>query len=130
MHPTAFHELVISCLADLLPLLQIRPSRDRTLAPRSVPVGECPRCLQRDRDSIFGDDFVQQVKAIAIEQVLSAPRSPWQRTRRTRDRQHSRECLDHVIVFDERSLHYQLLTFCSYCDQTQTHSRRTRQNPG
>ena len=32
----------------------------------------------RDRDKIFGPDFVKQVKAMGIKQVLSAPRSPWQ----------------------------------------------------
>jgi hypothetical protein len=36
-----------------------------------------PRYLLRDR--IFGDDFGEQVKAMGIKQVLSAPRSPWQR---------------------------------------------------
>jgi len=29
----------------------------------------------------FGADFVQQVKVMGIKQVLSAPRSPWQRAR-------------------------------------------------
>ena len=40
---------------------------------------ETARYLLRDRDTIFGEDFVQQVKAMGIKQVLSAPRSPWQR---------------------------------------------------
>jgi hypothetical protein len=35
--------------------------------------------LKRDRDRIFGVDFVEQVKAMGIKQVLAAPRSPWQR---------------------------------------------------
>ena len=38
-----------------------------------------PRYLLRDRDRIFGQEFVKQVKAMGIKQVLSAPRSPWQR---------------------------------------------------
>jgi len=36
-----------------------------------------PRYLLRNRDRIFGQDFVQQVKFMGIKQVLSAPRSPW-----------------------------------------------------
>jgi hypothetical protein len=32
------------------------------------------RFLLRDRDRIFSHDFVKQVKAIGIKQVLSAPR--------------------------------------------------------
>ena len=39
--------------------------------------GTAPRYLLRDRDRIFGHDFVNQLKAMGIQQVLSAPRSPW-----------------------------------------------------
>jgi hypothetical protein len=38
-----------------------------------------PRYLLRDRDGIFGPDFVTQVKAMGIQQVLAAPQSPGQR---------------------------------------------------
>jgi putative transposase len=38
-----------------------------------------PRYLLRDRDRIFGQEFVEQVKVMGIQQVLSAPRSPWLR---------------------------------------------------
>jgi putative transposase len=38
-----------------------------------------PRYLLRDRNRIFGKDFVDQLKAMGINQVLLAPRSPWQR---------------------------------------------------
>ena len=37
------------------------------------------RYLLRDSDRIFGKDVVDQIKAMGIKQVLSAPRSPWQR---------------------------------------------------
>ena len=45
----------------------------------AFPWDSAPRYLLRDRDCIFGHDFVEQVKAMGIKQVLSAPRSPWQR---------------------------------------------------
>jgi hypothetical protein len=35
--------------------------------------------LRRDRDRIFGHEFVQPVKVMGIKQVLLAPHSPWQR---------------------------------------------------
>jgi transposase InsO family protein len=38
-----------------------------------------PRYLLRDRDRIFGDDFTKQVRNLGIQEVLSAPRAPWQR---------------------------------------------------
>ena len=57
------------------------------------------------RDSIFGDEFRETVKAIGIEEVLFAPRSPWQRAYVERViGTIRRECLDHVIVFNEASL--------------------------
>ena len=63
-----------------------------------------PQYLLRDRDRIFGKDFVDQVKSMGIKQVLSAPRSPWQRAYVERViGTIRRECLDHVIVFSERS---------------------------
>ena len=55
------------------------------------------RYLLRDRDQIFGDDFVQQVRAMDIKQVLTAPRSPWQRAYVERViGTIRRECLDHM----------------------------------
>jgi putative transposase len=45
----------------------------------AFPWDSAPRYLLRDRDKIFGKAFVDQVKAQGIKQVLSAPRSPWQR---------------------------------------------------
>src|SRR5262249_28850753 len=42
----------------------------------AFPWETAPRYLLRDRDRIFGADFVKQVKAMGIKQVLSAPRSP------------------------------------------------------
>jgi hypothetical protein len=38
----------------------------------AFPWDSAPRYLQRDRDQIFGKDFVDQVKALGIKQVLSA----------------------------------------------------------
>src|SRR3982074_400533 len=45
----------------------------------AFPFDQVPRYLLRDRDKIFGDSFREQVQDMQIEEVLSAPRSPWQR---------------------------------------------------
>jgi putative transposase len=45
----------------------------------AFPWETAPRYLLRDRDRIFGSEFVEQVKAMGMQQVLSTPRSPWQR---------------------------------------------------
>jgi putative transposase len=71
----------------------------------AFPWDTAPRYLLRDRDRIFGNEFVEQVKAMGIKQVLSAPRSPWQRAYVERViGTIRRECLDHMIVFNQRCL--------------------------
>jgi len=45
----------------------------------AFPFAQLPRYLLRDRDAIFGADFREQVRDMGISEVLSAPRSPWQR---------------------------------------------------
>jgi putative transposase len=88
----------------------------------AFPWDSAPRYLLRDRDRIFGQDFLDQVKAMGIKQVLSAPRSPWQRAYVERlIGSIRRECLDHIIVFGERSLHRALASYVSYYHQWRTH---------
>ena len=78
----------------------------------AFPRDRVPRYLLRDRDRIFGQDFVKQVKAMGIKQVLSAPRSPYQRAYVERViGTLRRECLDHVIVFNEKCLWQHLQSF-------------------
>ena len=45
----------------------------------AFPFEQFPRYLLRDRDAIFGQDFRGQMRDTGIEEVLSTPRSPWQR---------------------------------------------------
>ena len=72
----------------------------------AFPFEQIPRYLLRDRDSIFGGEFREGVKAMGIKEVLTAPRSPWHRAYVERViGTIRRECLDHVIVFNEASLH-------------------------
>jgi putative transposase len=88
----------------------------------AFPWDTAPRYLLRDRDRIFGHDFVEQVKAIGIKQVLSAPRSPWQRAYVERViGTIRRECLDHVIVFNQTSLSRHLGRFLEYYHQSRCH---------
>jgi len=78
--------------------------------------------MLRDRDRIFGHEFTAQVKAMGIKQVLSAPRAPWQRAYVERlIGSIRRECLDHVIVINERSLERTLKSFSVYYHRWRTH---------
>ncbi len=44
----------------------------------AFPWDSAPRHLLRDRDGVYGVDFPRRVAAMGIEEVLTAPRSPWQ----------------------------------------------------
>jgi transposase InsO family protein len=88
----------------------------------AFPFVQLPRYLLRDRDAIFGADFREQVRDMGICEVLSAPRSPWQRAYVERViGSIRRECLDHVIVFHESSLRTTLKSYFEYYHRSRTH---------
>ena len=96
----------------------------------AFPWDTAPRYLLLDRDRIFGRDFIEQVQAMGIKEVLSAPRSPWQRAYVERViGTIRRECLDHLIVFNERSLCRQLRCFMDYYHRTRTHLGLEKDTP-
>ncbi len=71
----------------------------------AFPYDSAPKYMIRDRDNIYGADFVRKVRAMHIEQVITAPRSPWQNPYCERViGTIRRDCLDHVIVLGERHL--------------------------
>jgi len=62
-------------------------------------------CLIRDRDGIYGAAFNGRVRNLGIEQLRTAPRSPWQNAYAERwVGTLRRELLDHMIVLGERHL--------------------------
>jgi transposase InsO family protein len=94
------------------------------------PWDSAPRYLLRDRDRIFGQDFVEQGKAMGIKQGLSAPRSPWQHAYVERViGSIRRECLDHVIVFSECSLRRTLTAYCADYHHWRTHLSLSKDAP-
>ena len=44
----------------------------------AFPEATAPRFLLRDRDQIYGEEFRRRVKGMQIEEVITAPHSPWQ----------------------------------------------------
>ena len=97
---------------------------------QAFPWDSAPRYLLRDRDGIFGGDFVQQAKAMGIREVLSAPRSPWQRAYVERViGTIRRECLDYLIVFSEASLRRTLGLYFDYYHRSRTHLSLKKDSP-
>jgi hypothetical protein len=88
----------------------------------AFPFDAAPKYLLRDRDRIYGQEFRKQVAVVTINEVLSAPRSPWQRAYVERlIGSIRRECLDHVIVFGEETLHRTLRSYFSYYHRSRLH---------
>jgi len=85
---------------------------------------DTPRYLLRDNDSIYGTAFRRQVEALGIDDVTTAPRSPWQNPYAERViGSIRRECLDHMIVLGRRHLKKVLSDYVDYY-----HSARTPQS--
>jgi transposase InsO family protein len=96
----------------------------------AFPFDQLPRYLLRDRDAIFGHKFRDQVRDMGIHEVLSKPRSPWQRAYVERViGSIRRECLDHVIVFHETSLRRILASYLDYYHRSRTHLSLGKDSP-
>src|ERR1700736_2527655 len=96
----------------------------------AFPFDVLPHYLLRDRDAIFGDDFRRQVTDMGIQEVLSTPRSPWQRAYVERViGSIRRECLDHAIVFNETSLRRILISYFDYYHRSRTHLSLGKDSP-
>ncbi len=88
----------------------------------AFPWDEAPRFLIRDRDRTFGLVFRKRLAAMAITDVPTAPRSPWQNGYVERlIGSIRRECLDHVIALNDRQLRRVLKSYFAYYNQTRTH---------
>ena len=96
----------------------------------AFPFDQVPGYLLRDRDAIFGQDFRERVRDMGIHEVLSAPRSPWQRAYVERViGSIRRECLDHVVVFNAKSLRRILASYFTYYHRSRTHLSLGKDSP-
>jgi transposase InsO family protein len=96
----------------------------------AFPADTAPRFMIRDRDCIFGDQFRRRVQGLGINEVLTAPRSPWQNPYAERlVGSVRRECLDHVIVLGERHLHRIVKSYFAYYHRSRTHLSLSKDAP-
>ena len=88
----------------------------------AFPWDTAPKYLLRDRDGKYGDSFVRRVESMDIEQVLTSARAPWQNPYVERViGSIRRECLDHVIILNERHLRRVLQEYFKYYHYSRTH---------
>src|SRR2546427_656700 len=96
----------------------------------AFPNDSAPSYLLRDRDHVYGDQFRHRVKGMQIEEVITAPQSPWQNPFVERlIGSIRRECLNHVLVFGERHLRRILTRYFAYYHRARTHLSLDKDTP-
>ena len=123
-------------LHDRRQLVHFNITRNPTAAWLSRQVTEAflwdtaPRFLLRDRDSSYGSWFSQRVEAMGITEVITSRRAPWQNAYVERViGSIRRECLDYVVVFNERHLRRVLSSYADYYHRTRTHLSLDKDSP-
>jgi transposase InsO family protein len=88
------------------------------------------RFLLHDRDTTFDAAFGRAVEAFGLTPVRTAPHSPWQNPYVERViGSIRRECLDHVIVINERHLRRLLRCYVAYYQHSRTHLALEKDTP-
>jgi transposase InsO family protein len=96
----------------------------------AFPWDTAPKYLLRDRDGIYGSQFRKRVKSMGTEEVLTAPRSPWQNAFVERIiGSIRRDCLDYVVVLNERHLKRILSSYFNYYHCWRTHLSLAMDSP-
>jgi transposase InsO family protein len=96
----------------------------------AFPFDAPTRFLHRDRDTIFNGLVRQTIAVLGIDEILSAPKSPWQNPFAERViGSLRRELLDHVIVLGEDHARQLLRTYRLYYNGARTHLSLSKDSP-
>jgi hypothetical protein len=88
----------------------------------AFPDDSAPSYLLRDRDQVYGQQFRHRVKGMGIDEVLTAPHSPWQNPFAERlIGSIRRECVNHVLVLGDRHLRRILARYFEYYHRARIH---------
>jgi len=91
---------------------------------------DAPRYLMRDRDRIYGSEVRLRIASLGIEEILTAPRSPWQNPYVERViGSIRRDCLNHFVILNTRHLKRVLAWYVGYYHGSRTHLGLDKQCP-
>jgi putative transposase len=91
---------------------------------------ESARYVIRDWDSIYGNEVRVRIASLSMEEVLTAPQSPWQNPYAERlIGSIRRECLNHYIILNARHLKKTLSSYFRYYHESRTHLSLDKQVP-
>jgi putative transposase len=95
----------------------------------AFPWDQAPGYLIHDRDLAF-QALMATAKTMGIQDVRTAPRSPWQNAYVERFiGSIRRECLDHVIVLNDAGLRTILKSYMAYYTNSRTHLSLNKDSP-
>ena len=88
----------------------------------AFPFDTAPHYLLRDGDGIYGDRVRRRIDSLGINEVVTAPASPWQNAYVERViGSLRRELLDHAIILNDRHLKRLLWSYMDYYHPWRTH---------
>jgi transposase InsO family protein len=88
----------------------------------ATPWGRSPTYLVRDRDAVYGRDFVARARGLGIETLLTPFRAPKANALADRViRTVREECLDHVLIVNERHLQAVLAEYVRFYNTERPH---------
>jgi len=88
----------------------------------AFPFDTVPQYLLRDGDGIYGDQVKRRMASLGINEIVTAPASPWQNAYVERViGSLRRELLDHVVVLNQRHLKRLLFSYLDYYHPWRTH---------
>jgi transposase InsO family protein len=96
----------------------------------ATPWERAPRYLVRDRDAVYGRDFLSRTRRLGVETLLTPVRAP--RANAVAERRVGtlrRECLDHIIVLNEAHLCGVLGEFQRYYNEARPHRTLALKTP-
>ena len=91
---------------------------------------QAARYLIRDRDSRHSAEVRLRITSLGMQEILTAPRSPWQNPYAERlIGSIRRECLNHYIILNARHLKRTLSSYFHYYHRSRTHLSLDKQCP-
>jgi len=84
--------------------------------------GRQPRYVLRDRDAVYGRDFAEKARAMGFDTLLTPFRAPRANAIAERViRTLRQECLDHVLILNERHLQAVLAEYVAFYNTERPH---------
>ena len=97
---------------------------------QAFPFDTAPKYLIRDRDGIYGEEVQRAIGFLGMKEKVISARSPWQNGYCERIvGTTKRDCINHLIIFNERHARNVLKKFYQYYHDDRTHLGLEKSTP-